>query len=59
METQESIPFTLLSSYRIFPNAASSTKVLDLRGKCPILLPDFNEIWDYSTEFPRRFQYEI
>jgi len=59
METQESIAFTLLSSYRIFPSAVSNTEVLGLHAKCLILLPHFNEIWDFSAEFLRRFQCEI
>jgi hypothetical protein len=59
METQEWVPFALLSSYKIRLTAVNSVNVLGIHVKYPILLPDFNQIWDFSTDFLKSSQYQI
>jgi hypothetical protein len=41
-------------------NVSSNNKThLGLHVMCPIFLPDFNQIWIFSTDFSESFQYQI
>jgi len=49
---QQSVPFALLLSYRIFCIAVNYMKVFGLHVKCPILLfSDFNKISRFYKDF--------
>jgi hypothetical protein len=56
MATPERVPFSLLSSYKIVCTAVNNINILGSSRKMLILPPDFNQIWSFSTDFPKTSQ---
>jgi len=50
-ELQQWLLFALLTSYKIPRIAINNVTVLGSRVKCPMLLPDFESIWNFLTDF--------
>jgi hypothetical protein len=51
--------FAALSSYKIFQTTFKKIKVLRSLRKVPDFLSDFCQIWNFSTDFHKSFQYQI
>jgi hypothetical protein len=54
-ELQEWVLFTLLTSYKISRTAVNNVTVLGSRVNCPMFLPHFKQIWNFSTHFLKGF----
>jgi hypothetical protein len=50
-ETPERVPFALSLTYKIFRTAGNNVNVLRSSYKYTILLSDFNQVWNLSTDF--------
>ena len=66
MKTQQCLPFALMRYMPlstmilwIFNVAGNNKRYLDLHVKCPILLSDFNQICNISTDFHKTPRHQI
>jgi hypothetical protein len=59
METQEMVPFTQLSSYKIFVLLLTVQMYSDLHAKSMTLLSDFSPICSFTKGFSKSPQYQI
>jgi hypothetical protein len=48
---EQLVPFSLLSSYKIFHTAVNSMKIIRSSCNMPNILSNFNQVWDSFTDF--------